>query len=1717
MGHKISPILWIFILIVYSSHAVMITYFVESHVFCEKNSSEIDDVSKSMSDFVNETSTLFKHLQIDHDIIPVCDFHDLDKDISNNTDLIVFISGNETTNITTTSIKSNIPIITSIYDAFTGKGNNTVISTQYTTETLGNFIYRVLEALEWPYIQVILQPTSYFLNILNTFKRSRDSPYICAVRTLDVNSTSEKDIEFLLTSLQYETNTKGVLILAEDLVLKHIAQIWTTNRDLQQFYFVALFEDSGIVKPFLELIPGWVFIPRSKTRGDTNTTESVIYSNISMSNIMEDIRTTTTFVMEALSNINISACNYQSKEEYNACLRSKWTSEMTGKEEEINVYNVQLDQLVEKGNMTVSRFIQVGKINDEKYLTINPMKLYDKNNKVLKSNAVSWSEAFVYICRSFVKFQSLTSPTETDVQVIGSLPLHYSSYTPEGCGELRDNYILLTEAVVFAVEFVNNMTNILPNVKLGYDVIDTCTVPSRFTHQMDILNSRGLRNTTISRKNYIGGVGFPFSSEIERLAGYFSSKEMPTISISATSSVFSDKILYPYFMRMVPSNKEETLAIIGVLEYLSIHTIGIVYTNDAFGADLTKSVLNFAEEKGIRVVYMMRMEDPYLINSDVLNYLVDRFIVQNNDKVQAVVSLTQSNHMKAILQRLTELKNNNVFWIGCDTWMAGIEESFFRKNIEVVNNAVLITFETKISEKFLSYLNSKQNLLENNLFIKQLVEKIDNCTFDADQPWKAQCKDEDFQNIVEDIDLHGETHIIDAIIVLAHGLDALIRTYCPLLDYCNEANLNKNKLAEIAQKLYVEDINGDQIIFDSKGDGKNIFYIMQVNPTLANNTFGKIGMWIDGITIINNDTLKLPQSLLQNKIQPCSGRKCHSLRTGMAEMQYTFIPGDVMIYAFLELFEVNNGTCSNSLIPDHFEVASSVLWSIETLNKKQPKNNPRIGLGIFGVCAFDSTIARNVIIPSFIVPKLPSSPFTKPILGLVGALTNPVASELGDARDSVSREFPMIISATTERFNDRERFPRIFRTAMSSTSDVYIAIEFAKRLGWTYFHALFGDRDQSLLDLLETEALLLKICLATKRTIKMSDQENELSRAVDEMLQYDGATVVMVFIPTVAIEVLLKVAHEKDTFGRLVFIIPKPVENVERILGTYSKPAMGMVILQNNMTENTQFKSYFQSLNIEEGDLSDQLPWGKRFWEDVHKCNLRFSNRYNKDCTMDLKLNAVKKKQSPYVASTINGIYALSVSFQNFLTKHCDGTDSVSCVNRNFSHMYQQLEYELDHVNVVPDGGTKFAFENRNASVPLAILNYQYGPKGNPRLVTIGSIQGKEMALDLRKLSMYNLNGARKIFQSECPNDQCSECLDPKFVSSYNDKVKELSGLPPATVNSFESGVGLTTIFLIIIGVGVAVVCTYYLAKYSSHKIFSLSADGHACIILGTTIQILGAAVYLFDGSPLACGVHIALPGTVYSITLTGLLIKLNKTACLHAIIGTNITKLPKWDFVFTYLPIVLSAPVIIFVVWTVNDPVTMTWSVPSLFEISNVDDISITWRCDFNRTEYALFMTFFWIILFLCMTLSVIYQCKNTGRKEVKQVLLSATCFSVFTIATTVVRLLSDDHVMFRAFMSVTLPLNGIIILIVNFLPQIVDLMREKNRELLFSRLMADSKSAHIAQLWKDLIHEESRPKKKVKPKKNKENEKVSMSVAGLSSKWRKKTKEPKEYTSEA
>lgn len=78
--------LWISALAVFSCQALLVNYIVESEKFCEINSTEIDKVSKSMSEFLDDVSTSAKQMNLTNDFIPVCTLNKVE--INNSTDLI---------------------------------------------------------------------------------------------------------------------------------------------------------------------------------------------------------------------------------------------------------------------------------------------------------------------------------------------------------------------------------------------------------------------------------------------------------------------------------------------------------------------------------------------------------------------------------------------------------------------------------------------------------------------------------------------------------------------------------------------------------------------------------------------------------------------------------------------------------------------------------------------------------------------------------------------------------------------------------------------------------------------------------------------------------------------------------------------------------------------------------------------------------------------------------------------------------------------------------------------------------------------------------------------------------------------------------------------------------------------------------------------------------------------------------------------------------------------------------------------------------------------------------------------------------------------------------------------------------------------------------------------------------------------------------------------
>ena len=123
--------------------------------------------------------------------------------------------------------------------------------------------------------------------------------------------------------------------------------------------------------------------------------------------------------------------------------------------------------------------------------------------------------------------------------------------------------------MLFALEEINTDGSLLPGVKLGARIYDTCrsqTIGSDVAKKMIEYTLLWETNGTCLLSGVIG----PFRSDVAVVANFLRVFNIPQVSYSSTTPVLSNKDLYSYFLRTVPSNSYQGKAMVDVAVYILV-------------------------------------------------------------------------------------------------------------------------------------------------------------------------------------------------------------------------------------------------------------------------------------------------------------------------------------------------------------------------------------------------------------------------------------------------------------------------------------------------------------------------------------------------------------------------------------------------------------------------------------------------------------------------------------------------------------------------------------------------------------------------------------------------------------------------------------------------------------------------------------------------------------------------------------------------------------------------------------------------------------------------------------------------------------------------------------------------------------------------------------------------------------------------------------------
>nr|XP_054598491.1 extracellular calcium-sensing receptor-like [Nothobranchius furzeri] len=227
--------------------------------------------------------------------------------------------------------------------------------------------------------------------------------------------------------------------------------------------------------------------------------------------------------------------------------------------------------------------------------------------------------------------------------------------------------------MIFAIEEINNSTELLPGIKLGHQIYDSCaSVPAAVHTAFQISNGQDPVFYTDSKCSQSGMVvavvgeseSTP-SISMSRIIGPFN---IPMVSHFATCACLSDKQQYPTFFRTIPSDQFQADALAKLVKHFGWTWIGAVRSDSDYGNYGMASFLAAAQREGICVEYSVSF---YRTNPQSKIQRVAEVIRRSTAMV--VVAFASSGEMSVLLEELTREPSAPRQWIGSESWVTDLD------------------------------------------------------------------------------------------------------------------------------------------------------------------------------------------------------------------------------------------------------------------------------------------------------------------------------------------------------------------------------------------------------------------------------------------------------------------------------------------------------------------------------------------------------------------------------------------------------------------------------------------------------------------------------------------------------------------------------------------------------------------------------------------------------------------------------------------------------------------------------------------------------------------------------------------------------------------------------------------------------------------------------------------------------------------------------------
>ncbi|KAJ0068902.1 hypothetical protein NL108_014010 [Boleophthalmus pectinirostris] len=411
-----------------------------------------------------------------------------------------------------------------------------------------------------------------------------------------------------------------------------------------------------------------------------------------------------------------------------------------------------------------------------------------------------------------------------------------------------DTYGLgLSIVMKYAVDEVNANPKLLPGIKLGYKIYDTCKQTSVIVRPTISFLTKKSTNIFSVQCNYtdyettmvavIGPNGSEMVSVIGKLLGFFL---MPQISYRATSDQFSDKTLYPSFFRTVPSDKWQVEVMVLLIQEFGWNWVAVIGSEEAYGQMGVQEFSKMAEKSSLCLAYQALIP-VYTDPGPTIEIIISNI---KASKVSVIVVFSLPEPAAAFFREVIKHKITGV-WIGSTSW-ANNNRVTDIPGIQSIGTVIGFTDKTQSVDLVTEYT---QALLTKISEENRNVTRTDNHT-DPTNPC-PQCWNLSLANI----SIVQHSAVQQAAFSVYAAIYSVVQALHKLL-HCNdtecvwkpETKVYPWKLLPVLKNISF-DINGTKFEYDSNGNPNIGYNVMQWVWNNSNLHFRNVGTFLKTLSL----------------------------------------------------------------------------------------------------------------------------------------------------------------------------------------------------------------------------------------------------------------------------------------------------------------------------------------------------------------------------------------------------------------------------------------------------------------------------------------------------------------------------------------------------------------------------------------------------------------------------------------------------------------------------------------------------------------------------------------------------------------------------------------------------------------------------------------------------------------------------------------------------